>query len=297
MLNKLFAGIFFTVLVLTGCQRKTSSFPLDESIFDYGADKGLLENNSIREASGLVSSRANPNLFWTHNDHGDKNRLFLLDENGKDRGTYYIKNAVNRDWEDLATAKIDGVPYIYIADIGDNDAIYDVKYIYRFKEPVVSNSGPARKDSISGVEAIRISYPDGNHNAEALMVDQETNDFYIVTKFEPNVIVYRVPYPQSTEKVNVAEKVMTLPLTIITGADISPDNKEILIKNYENIYYWKRQPGEKIADALKRNPVMLPYKPEPHGEAVAFASDNSGYYTVSEVKHKIAAHLYFYKRK
>jgi hypothetical protein len=284
-------------LITTDCRRKNSPFPLDESVFEYGADRGLIENNKIKEASGLVSSRANPHYLWTHNDHGDKNRLFLIDENGRDKGTFFINGVVNRDWEDLATAKIDGVPYLYIADIGDNDAMYDEKMVYRIKEPVVPQQVPPIKDTLNGAETIRIVYPDGNHNAEALMVDQETNDLYIITKFESSVNVYKVPYPQSLTDNNRAEKIGNLPLTMITAADISPDNKEILIKNYDYIYYWKRTPQESIADALKRSPVKLPYKPEPHGEAVAFAADNSGYFTVSEVKHKIAAHLYFYKRK
>jgi hypothetical protein len=242
-------------VLFTDCRRKNSPFTLDESVFEPGVDKGLIENNKIREASGLVSSRVNPHYLWTHNDHGDKNRLFLIDENGRDRGTFFISGIANRDWEDLATAKIDGVSYLYIGDIGDNDAMYEEKMVYRIKEPTVALQNAPIKDTLNGVETIRIVYPDGNRNAEALMVDQETNDLFIITKFESSVNVYMIPYPQSLTAVNTARKIAELPLTMITAADISPDNKEILIKNYDYIYYWKKQPGETVADALKRSPV------------------------------------------
>jgi hypothetical protein len=269
----------------------------DKSLFSYAIDKGILENKAITEASGLAASRQNKGLFWTHNDSKDANRIFLFDEKGGDKGTFYLENTKNRDWEDLDIVTIKNTHYLYIADIGDNDGKHGKKYIYRIKEPKITASAKPIIDTLRGIETFVISYPDANRNAESLMIDQETFDLYIVSKFEKNVVVYQVPYPQSTTQINMAKPIVKLPFSFATAGTISPDNQEILIKNTDNIFYWKRQKNESIADALKRPAIVVPYTKEPQGEAIAFAQDGSGYYTVSEIKKKILPHLYFYKRK
>jgi hypothetical protein len=268
----------------------------DKPLFSAGIDKGILENQAITEASGLTASRQNKGLFWTHNDSKDLNRLFLFDENGRDKGTFYIDKATNRDWEDLEMVTINNTPYIYVADIGDNDGKHEKKYIYRIKEPTIKLSNKPILDTLRGVETIVIKYPDANRNAECLMVDQKTYDMYIVSKFEDKVVVYQIPYPQSTTQINVAKPVATLPMTFVTAGTISLDNQEILIKNADNVFYWKRKKDESIVAALKRPATLLPYVKEPQGEAITFAFEGSGYYTVSEIKKKVKPHLYFYKR-
>jgi hypothetical protein len=259
-------------------------------------DKGLIENEAITEASGLAESRNNKGLFWTHNDSGDANRLFLFDENGKDKGTFYIDQATNRDWEDLDMVTINNTPYIYIADTGDNDEKHNKKYIYRIKEPKITPSLKPIVDTLRGVEKILVNYPDKNRNAEALFIDQKTYDIYIISKFEDSVQVYQVPYPQSLTQPNTAKAVLKLPISYVTAATISLDNQEILVKNLDNIFYWKRKKEETIVAVLKRPATILPYTKEPQGEAIAFATNGSGYFTVSEIKKKIKPHLYFYKR-
>jgi hypothetical protein len=264
--------------------------------FNPAIDKGLIENEAITEASGLTESRNNKRLFWTHNDSKDANRLFLFDEKGIDKGTFYIDKATNRDWEDLDMVTINNTPYIYIADIGDNDEKHNKKYIYRIKEPKILQSVKPIVDTLRGTETIVIEYPDKNRNAEAMMIDQKTFDIYIVSKFEDNVQVYLIPYPQSTTQPNIAKALLTLPITYVTAGSISADNQEILIKNLDNVFYWKRKKDESIVSALKRPATILPYLKEPQGESIAFANDGSGYFTLSEIKKKIKPHLYFYKR-
>jgi hypothetical protein len=277
-------------------QEENTLISSDKLLFSARIDKGVLENQAITEASGLAASRQNKGLFWTHNDSKDPNRLFLFDENGKDKGTFLVEKTTNRDWEDLEMVTINNTHYIYVADIGDNDSEHTKKYIYRIKEPKIKPSNKPILDTLRGVETIVVTYPDANRNAECLMIDQQTYDIYIVSKFEKNVVVYQIPYPQSTSKINIAKPVATLPMTFVTAGTISLDNQEILIKNVDNVFYWKRKKDETIAAALKRPATILPYVKEPQGEAIAFAVDGSGYYTVSEIKKKVKPHLYFYKR-
>jgi hypothetical protein len=276
--------------------RQAVADSVGKSLFSLPIDKGLIENEAITEASGLAASRQNKGLFWTHNDSKDPNRLFLFDENGKDKGTFFIENATNRDWEDLDIMTINNTPHLYIADIGDNDEKHEKKYIYRVKEPKIPVSNKPIVDTLRGTEKITIKYPDANRNAEALMIDQKTYDIYIVSKFEDSVQVYRIPYPQSTTQANMAQLVTKLPIKYVTAGTISPDNQEILIKNLDTVFYWKRKKQESIGDALKRPATILPYNKEPQGEAIAFAADGKGYFTLSEIKKKIKPRLYFYKK-
>ena len=54
--------------------------------FGGQVDLGIIEYDEIREASGIAASRKNSNVFWTHNDSGDENRLFAFDEQGRHLG-------------------------------------------------------------------------------------------------------------------------------------------------------------------------------------------------------------------
>ena len=94
----------------------------------------------LREASGLVASIINPGYLWTHNDSGNSASIYLLNEKGQIVMKCKLKNTVNRDWEDITIGPgpEEGINYIYVADIGDNNAVYSYKILYRIKEPVLS---------------------------------------------------------------------------------------------------------------------------------------------------------------
>lgn len=59
------------------------------------------------------------------------------------------------------------------------------------------------------------------------------------------------------------------------------------------MYYWTRDDGQTIDEAFETAIRTVPYFVEPQGEAVCWAHDSSGYYTLSEGSHP---HLYFYPR-
>ncbi len=284
-------GVFF-IFVL--CFR-----PLFAQSFGSRVDKGQINFRELTEASGIAASRKNPGVLWTHNDSGGKSRLFALDTNGRYLGSYYIAGARNRDWEDIAVGPgpTEGESYIYIADIGDNSAQYDTKYIYRIPEPRVSVSQTPLDTVLYGAERLPFQYPEGNRNAETVMVDPLTRDLFVISK-ERYTCVYRAAWPQTfyptpTLHVDTLAFETRLPLSTVVGGDISPDGLWILIKRKDHIFYWKREAGETIRDAFQKSPKFVPYVKEPQGEAVCWAADLSGYYTISE---GLFPHLYFYPR-
>ena len=281
------------------------SFLFSISLFaqapDFGSreDKGLIEFSEINEASGIAASKINTNVLWVHNDSGDSARIFAINNSGKHLGVYSIENATNRDWEDIEVGPgpVDNESYIYIGEIGDNSAQYDLKYIYRVPEPVVNPDQNPVYISLGNVDVIKYQYPDGPRDAEALLVDPLTKDIYVVSKREVNVSVYRAAYPQSLTDVITLDKIATLPLTQIVGGDISADGSEILLKNYDFVFYWQRNAQQTITDVFTHNQYyQLPYKREPQGEGICWSYNSDGYYTVSEELLGVPAHLYFYPR-
>ena len=69
---------FLILITLISCTEIIT--PIDS--FKDVQDLGVIENvGQIQEASGIVASYRNKGYLWTHNDSGDRNRIFLLDAN------------------------------------------------------------------------------------------------------------------------------------------------------------------------------------------------------------------------
>jgi len=275
--------------------------PLTTKLFESAINHGEIVLDEINEASGLVASHNNKKAFWTHNDSGDKNRIFLISQSGDNLGTFTLEGAIARDWEDISIGPGPKpyTTYLYVGDIGDNRAQYKEKVIYRFIEPNVSNQTTAKEITLAekNIETIKFEFPDGKRDAETLMVDPISKDIFVISKREKQVGVYVARYPQSTTQLNILTKVATLDLHKIVAGDISYNGNEVLLKDYQNIYYWKKSANESISELLKSAPMRLPYKAEPQGEAIAWKLDGSGFYTLSEESGLFATKMYFYKRK
>jgi hypothetical protein len=266
--------------------------------FGSRIDMGLVENDAITEASGVACSRIQSGLLWTHNDSGDRSRLFAMSIHGKHLAEVHLTGVKSIDWEDICIGPgpEEGREYVYIADIGDNNLKREIKTIYRIPEPVIdANTAPVTL-TLSGADVLRFRYPDGNHNAETIMVDPILKDIYLVTKKENSAGLYRIRYTQSNSNVIDAEHVATYPYTLIVAGDISPDGTEILLKNYFFVYHFRRDSTHTVRQALGGNASVIPYVPEPQGEAIGWDNQSRGFYTLSEELGGIPAHLYFYPK-
>lgn len=290
----------FTIILLFSaigaCSQNPSQQP-DTFDFLIGEKVAELTDKSIEEASGIAASRTNPGFLWTHNDSGNGAEVFLVDTKMNIRLTCVLKGIDNRDWEDIAVGPgpEKGVNYIYVAEIGDNFAQYTYKYIYRFREPDLKN---VKKDVLIVDKYDVITFKlDTRKDTETLLVDPGTKDLFVVSKRESPVVVYKLKYPYSTKDTLTAEIVGKIETSQIVGGDISVSGNEIVLKNYSNVFYWKRAEKESVEKALQRPPKTLPYTEEPQGEAVTFAIDGSGYYTISEIVRGEKSFLTFYKRK
>lgn len=264
-------------------------------LFEKAENRGKV-SDALEEASGLVASFQNPGKLWTLNDSGNPPEIFLLNDKGEIEMTCKLKKVDNRDWEDITIGPgpTDSTKYLYIGEIGDNDAKYDYKYLYRVTEPTFKGD---KKISIEKFDTIVISLPDGKRDMESITIDQTTGDLYLVSKREQNVNLYLAPaatlVPGDTL---VPEKIGTLPFHNVVAVNFSLDSKELLVKTYDEVYYWSRPDTVSILQTLLNNPIELNYKREPQGESVAWALDGSGFYTLSETTKDTSGKLYFYKR-
>ena len=119
--------IITSFLILIACSKKEK-----ESDFESQQSVGLV-SGKLREASGLVASIANPGYLWTHNDSGNSASIYLINDKAEIVMTCKLKNTVNRDWEDITIGPgpEENVNYLYVADIGDNEAVYPYKILDR----------------------------------------------------------------------------------------------------------------------------------------------------------------------
>jgi hypothetical protein len=284
--------IAITVLVLNiACSPPGPRVDPPHSLFEEGSRMGK-PDPELAEVSGLVASRVNKGLLWAHNDSRNDPELFLIDSLAQIIMTCRLP-VPNRDWEDIAIGKgpDPGKWYIYLGDIGDNQFVYATKFIYRFPEPIVSGSAM----SIKKVDTISVMLEDGARDAETLLIDPVNNDLIILSKWETPARMYRVPYPFSKEVIT-AKRTLEINLTEVTAGDISPDGKEILLKSYNDVYYWRRSEDISLEALLANPPMLLSYQSEFQGEAIAWALDGKGYYTLSESRVRHRADLIYYRR-
>lgn len=269
------------------CEKNVQRLGFEDTPVMHAVAPGILD-----EASGLANSGTVPGCLWVNEDSQTPTQIHLLEYTGKYRKKVFIKDVTNRDWEEIALSDgpSAGKNYLYIGETGDNNQIFTEYIIYRFQEP------PATADTVYQVDKLRFNYPDGSHDSEAFFVDAITKDIYIITKRDAKSKVYKLTYPQSTTSVTTASFVMDLPYTGVVAASFSSRTQELLIKTYTEIFYYVRN-TESIAELLGKSYTKLSYQPEPQGEAICFADERSGFFTLSEKAFAPSVSLNFYRRK
>lgn len=265
--------------------------------------KGRLNADINNETSGLAASSVNKGLLYIHNDSGDTSRFFLISTDGILKAIYtfkanpLIRNAVT-DCEDIAVSTgPKGKRYVYIGDIGDNNAKRKYITVYRIKEPKLKSSANVFTGQVNA-EPLYLKYPDGARDAETLMVDPVEKLFYIISKREDSVSVYTAPLLYQQNDTVILTKRATLFFEggnngkWISGGNISKDGSQVLVKSYLKVYYWKRTGKQPVWQLLMTPPREMPYKAEQQGEAIDFTTDGNGYYTISE---GVYPEVYYYK--
>jgi hypothetical protein len=289
-------------LSLSACERaastpqgqKSSSSGKSES-YEPPVRLANLEDRAINESSGIVASRRNPGLFWTHNDSGDGPLLYAFDRKGKSKGRWLVRGAQAVDWEDIAAGPgpQPGVSYLYIGDIGDNGSERAYVTVYRVVEPSLTEgeaSAGNNQHTTEPAEEIRLKYTDGKHDAEALLVHPSTGDLYIITKaFDTASGIYKLKAPLSGASLNTLVRVgqISVPSLVgglITGGDIAPDGRRVVLCDYLDAFEMTlpADPSAEFDNIWKQPMAIVELGPRPQGESVCYSLDGNAILVTSE---------------
>jgi hypothetical protein len=163
------------------------------------------------------------------------------------------------DPEALAPGRdADGEPALYLGDIGDNGEERSDISVFRFAEPSTLS------DTTVDATWYRFTYPDGPHDAEALLVHPRTGRLMVATKGFGGAGLYRAPRDPVTADVgtNQLERVGPVPALVTDGAYL-PGGR-FALRTYASVFVYDR-PGHRVASA--------PLPPQPQGESMAADGD------------------------
>ena len=269
----------------------------DPQEISYGKAEKLCDLNFdiVKESSGLAVSRVRPGVFWTHNDSGDKPRLYAFDETGRAVGTYNISNASARDWEDMASMELDGKPYLIIGDVGDNGRKRTEYQLYVVAEEFTKPSTPNdahrtnRLASLSVERMVRYRYDSGPQDCESVAFDPDLRQVIFVTKnWSLTADVYVMDWnpvesePATSTKIHTAKRIGRIRVPGATAMDISPDGRRAVVLCYGNAYQYVRGADETWETAFARPSREIKMPERKQGETICFGADGRTIFLTSE---------------
>ncbi|MDH4159516.1 MAG: hypothetical protein OEV62_04610 [Actinomycetota bacterium] len=216
----------------------------------------------IVESSGLARSNFNTTRLWTHNDSGGGNIIYAIGRTGRTTATYRLANARSWDWEAMASARRNGVNYLFVGDIGDNRTWKDTIFVHRVREPK-----PSAPNGTLHPKSYEFRYPDGSHDAETLMVRPGSTRIYIVSKVRSaSGHVYVAPKHPSVKRVNRLKRIATVPSGITDGVFL--DRKRFVLRGYGSAWLYRSigarpkqfslpHSGESITRTWRRGSVFI----------------------------------------
>ncbi|KAA1419406.1 hypothetical protein F0U44_13300 [Nocardioides humilatus] len=190
--------------------------PPDRVVFSF-------QDAEIIESSGLV---VEDGLFATINDSGDSGRVFTVNLRGE------TVAVTSWDGEPTDVESIAPLPSgdLLVGDIGDNEEARDSVQLLKV---------PFGQDGPVAPFTYDVAYPDGAHDAEALLVHPVTGQVLIVDK---DIIgrMYAAPArldPDGTNELTVRGDDL---LPIATDGAFFPDGKHFILRGYFTaaVYRW-----------------------------------------------------------
>ncbi len=248
----------------------------------------------LLEISGLVAARSSENLLWAHNDSGDRAQLYALDMTGALLGILEMMGVTALDLEDLAAAPCpdDSTKNcLWVADVGDNQQIRPEVTIHLMEEPRIG--GPFGHLRQAPQRSLRLRYPQGAINSEALIVSPDGRQLWLFEKGgEERSRIYS---GEITDEALISLRVVaeleppglsTPGGRLITGADLHPSGSRVALRVYSGSFEYRFDPGQTPSDLGSIEPLQIALGPldEPQGEAIAYDTTGRGILSASEAR-------------
>jgi hypothetical protein len=232
----------------------------------------LVQVPGLSEASGLAVSRRAAGRLWTHNDSGEP-VVVALDARGAVTGRIRLMGAAVEDWEAIAVGPCGTGSCLHVGDIGDNEARRKRITIYRLPEP------DGQSGSATVADVFHATYPDGPHDAEALLIGGDGR-IHVVTKGETGpVAIYRFPAQLKAGETVTLERVgsdggKAHADSRITDGAVSPDGQWAVLRTKSALTFYRA--ADLLAGQWRAaNRVDLASLKEEQGEGVALGADNT----------------------
>ncbi|MFV2125209.1 hypothetical protein ACFHWS_11760 [Micromonospora sp. LOL_013] len=246
-----------------------------------------ITDERLREISGLVATAGGYVVVNDSTETDSNERVFFLDSSCD------VANAIQYptpplDPEDLAISP-DGQT-LWIADVGDNPTADERRErIALWSLPVDGSAQPVIH---------RVSYPDGPHDAEALLIANDGTPLIITKETGPSGLYRPVEQLRSDNDDPVPmERVgeLELPTTstpnlfaaagrlTVTGAARALDGSRIALRTYADAFEWDLPAdGDIVTTLTTERPRATPLT-DPFGESIAYSTDGTTFLTVSDV--------------
>lgn len=227
---KPFSTLIFLIVLFQNCT-------------NYGQLEYISElPQKLKENSGIVSY--SKDTAWIIEDKGNSDTLYKVDFNGNIIQQFDVKNAKNRDWEDLTK---DSSGDLYIGDFGNNDNTRKDLAILKLPNP------ENEKGDKINAKFIKFNYPEQKefppkksnlfYDAEAFF--HHKGYLYLFTKnrtnpFTGETLIYCIPDKPGTYNAKLMGKINLCndwDTCKVTASAISPNGKTIVLLGYGKL--WK----------------------------------------------------------
>jgi hypothetical protein len=199
--------------------------------------------------------------------------VVALDARGSVIGRVRLMGAAVEDWEAIAVGPCGTGSCLYVGDIGDNEARRKRITIYRLPEP------DGASGSASVADVFHATYPNGPHDAEALLIGADGR-IHIITKGETGpVALYRFPAQLKSGATVTLERVgsgagKADAKSRITDGAVSPDGQWAALRTKSALTFYRT--ADLLAGQWRAaNRVDLTSLKETQGEGLALGADNT----------------------
>ena len=303
------APLLLLLLLLAAPSARPADAEGDPLVYGPLRQVATLQDPRISESSGLAASQLHPGQLWTHNDSGDRARLFRIDPTGKTTATLDLPLPRPTDWEDIACFTWKNQPLLLIGDVGDNEARRDHVTLWLLAEEDWTGRHPTPSTPPLRID---LRYADGPRDCESLAFDTHRGEVVLLTKIDPRraffeaAAAYVFDLSEALQRIRDARqateppggnpgqqlapltvpRAAVLPLKLAVGADISPDGRRCVVGTYGHAFVFTRRDDEDWAAAFRRPPQTVQLGPRGQSEAIAFGPDGRTLWLTAEGRGK-----------
>jgi hypothetical protein len=193
-----------------------------------------------------------------------------------------VSGAAIVDWEDVAVGPCPAGSCVFLADIGDGAKARSQYTIYRVPEPSALAAGTTTVTA----DTFPFAYPDGSHDAAAILVHPTTRVVTVITR---GGAAYDLPSAQPGQPVTATPRGALShldPGVTVTAASGRADGA-ILLRTTKGALLFSPPPADAgpvppFATVLTGTPCDVRVPKETDGEAIAWMAPGHGYLTIDQ---------------